>query len=388
VSENVPVRVKTSAHELTLYPDPAPLFAELERTIPAASRRVWLETYIYRDDALGRPFAQLLVAAARRGADVRLLYDPQGSRGARRSFFEALEGDGVAVRAYRPWRAAPRRWTYRPRDHGRILIVDDAAYTGGINWGKEWLPRSRGGEEWHDVSIGMVGPVVTDAEAVFSRRWSEAQEEDGIADHVSEARPDVRLLADSPAPNVMILNALCVAVARAKRRVWIENSYCVPPPALLSALREAVARGVDVQLLLPGETDLPLIQTIARGEYARWIASGLGVWEYAPRVLHSKFALVDDEWSTLGTFNAMTPGVMWSNETNVVVCERAFVTALARVFTHDSAHSTPVTPAWLARRSRLVRLRERAASGLYRTVERAAIWLAGDPSAGGRPLTD
>ncbi len=380
MSSNAPVRVKTSEHELTLYPDPGPLFADLERTIPAASRRVWLETYIYRDDALGRPFAQLLLAAARRGADVRLLYDPQGSRGARPSFFEALVSAGVAVRAYRPWRAAPRRWTYRPRDHGRILIVDDAAYTGGINWGKEWLPRSRGGDEWHDVSIGMVGPVVADAKAVFCRRWSEADEEDGIADYISRARADVRLLADSPAPHVMILNALCAAVERASRRVWIENSYCVPPPALLSALREAVARGVDVQLLLPGETDLPLIQTIARGEYARWIASGLGVREYAPRMLHSKFALVDDEWSTLGTFNAMTPGVMWSNETNVIVCDRAFVTALAQIFTEDSAQSTRVTPAWLAGRVWYDRLRERAAASLYRAVERAALWIAGDTS--------
>jgi cardiolipin synthase len=378
------VRVKTSEHELTLYADPAPLFADLERTIPAATRRLWLETYIYRDDALGRPFAQLLLGAAQRGADVRLLYDPQGSRGARRSFFEGLASGGVSVRAYRPWRAAPKRWTYRPRDHGRILIVDDAAYTGGINWGKEWLPRSKGGEEWHDVSIGMVGPVVADAAAVFCRRWSEAHEQDAIADYISEARADVRLLADSPAPHVMILNALCAAVARAKRRVWIENSYCVPPPALLSALRHAVVRGVDVQLLLPGVTDLPLVQTIARGEYPRWIASGLGVREYAPRVLHSKFALVDDDWSTLGTFNAMTPGVMWSNETNVIVCDPGFVGALARVFSEDSARSSAVTPAWLAGLAWYERLRNRAAASLYRGVERAALWIAGESSA----LTD
>lgn len=373
VRSSAVVQLETAEHVLTLYADPGPLFEDLARDIPKASRRVWLETYIYRDDALGRPFAELLVAAAGRGLDVRLLYDPQGSRGARRSFFEGLERAGVAVRAYRPWRAAPKRWMYRPRDHGRILIVDGAAYTGGINWGREWLPRSRGGEDWHDVSIGMVGPVVTDAELVFSRRWSEACEEDTIADHASDARAEVRLIADSPAPNVMILSALCAAIAGAKRRVWIENSYCVPPPALLAALRDAVRRGVDVQLLVPGKTDLPLVQQIGRGEYASWIGSGIRVWEYTPRVLHSKFALVDDEWSTLGTFNAMTTGVMWSNETNVIVSDRAFVTELARVFAVDSAQSVAITPEWSARRPWLSRARERAAGALYRAVEWVAL---------------
>lgn len=383
MSSNAPVRVKTSGHALTLYPDPGPLFDELERIIPAAERRVWLETYIYRDDALGGPFATLLVRAAARGVDVRLLYDPLGSRGVAPSFFEGLVEAGVAVRAYRPWRARPQRWAYRPRDHGRLLIVDDAAHTGGINWGAEWLPRAKGGEEWHDVSIGVVGPAVVDAERMFCRRWSEADEQDEIADHATDADLEVRFVADSPAPNVMILKALCAAIAGARRRVWIENAYCVPPPALLFALRDAVERGVDVQLVLPAETDLPLVQTIARGEYASWLESGFRVWEFLPTVMHSKFALVDDEWSTLGTFNAITAGVLWSNETNVIVRDATFTGELARIFERDTARSVLVTSQSLSSRPRRERIRARAAAALYRAVESAALWVRGDAAISG-----
>lgn len=379
-----PVDVRTARHELILYPDPGPLFEAFERLIAVAARRVWLETYIYRDDALGRPFAELLVGAAQRGLDVRLLYDPQGSRGVRRSFYEGLASRGVSVRAYRPWRLAAKRWTYWPRDHGRILIVDDAAHTGGINWGMEWLPRARGGQEWHDVSLGVRGPVVSDFASVFSSRWAEASERDGIADHAGEDEADVQFVADSPAHSSVILHCLCAAIRRARRRVWLENSYCMPPKVLLSVLREAAQRGVDVQILVPGLSDLPLIQAATRGEYLAWIRSGLRTCEYQPRVMHSKFAVVDEDWATVGTFNAISPGVWWANETNVIVRDREFIAQLARVFEHDSTQSEPVTRAWLARRPCLRRLWERFVAISYRSLESLVVGALG---RGQRPAT-
>lgn len=364
-----PVIVRTRQHELTLYPDPGPLFEAFERLIVTASRRVWLETYIYRDDQLGRPFADLLASAAQRGLDVRLLYDPQGSRETRRSFFPGLAARGVLVRAYRPWRLASKRWTYWPRDHGRILIIDDVAHTGGINWGMEWLPRAQGGEEWHDVSLGVSGPAVRDFAFVFSSRWAEASERNDIADYAGSDDADVQFVADSPAHGNIILQRLCAAVDRARWRVWLENSYCVPPKVLLSALSSAAQRGVDVHVLVPGQSDLPIIQAATRGEYLTWVRGGLRVCEYQSRVMHSKFAVIDDDWATVGTFNAMSPGVWWANETNVIVREPAFIRQLARVFERDSAQSVPVTPEWLARRPRSVRLWERVVASAYRLLE-------------------
>jgi cardiolipin synthase len=371
--------VRTANHELILYPDPGPFFASLEQSIDEASERVWLETYIYRDDALGAPFAEHLVAAARRGLDVRLLYDPQGSRGARPEFFARLAAAGVSVRAYRPWRLKRRRWSYWPRDHGRIVVVDRTAYTGGINWGVEWLPRAQGGDEWHDVSVAVRGPCVAEFVTVFERRWSEATDTDEIADFVAGDSADVQLVADSPAGRNLMLTRLCRAIDGAARRVWMQNSYCVPPKLLLSALSKAARRGVDVKVMVPGQSDLPSIQAATRGEYLDWVRNGLRVSEYLPRVMHSKFALVDEEWATIGTFNAISPGVWWANETNVIVRDRGFVTELARVFETDLGQSALVTPAWVARRPFRARLWDKLVARSYRLVEWLVVQLTRGP---------
>jgi cardiolipin synthase len=372
-AEGSAARVRTPRHELLLYSDPEPLFEALERAIAAASRRVWLETYIYRDDVLGTRFAEYLVAAARRGLDVRLLYDPQGSRGARSAFFEHLRRAGVAVRAYRPWRLARRRWTYWPRDHGRIIIVDERAHTGGINWGKEWASSAKGGDDWHDVSLGVQGPAVDDFAAAFSLRWEEASSQTRVADHAGRDDADVQLIADSPASTSMILQRFCAAVQQARRRVWLENSYCVPPRVLLSDLSSAVQRGVDVRILVPGSSDLPSVQAVTRGEFPAWKQSGFDVYEYQPRIMHSKFALVDDAWATVGTFNAMSPGVWWANETNVIVRDGAFVAELARIFEADVMHSRRVDETTMVGASWPAQLRDRALAAAYRATERLSI---------------
>jgi cardiolipin synthase A/B len=361
--------VRTANHELILYPDPGPFFASLEQSIGKASERVWLETYIYRDDALGAPFAEHLVAAARRGLDVRLLYDPQGSRGARPQFFEQLAAAGVSVRAYRPWQPKRRRWSYWPRDHSRIVVVDRTAHTGGVNWGVEWLPRAQGGGDWHDVSVAVRGPCVADFATVFQRRWAEATNTDGIVDFAGADSADVQLIADSPAERNIMLTHLCQAIDGAVRRVWVQNSYCVPPKLLLSALSQAARRGVDVKVIVPGQSDLPSIQAVARGEYLEWLRAGLRVNEYLPRVMHSKFALIDDVWATIGTFNAMSPGVWWANETNVIVRDRQFVAELAQIFETDLGQSAVVGPSWVARRPLRARLWDKLVARTYRAVE-------------------
>jgi cardiolipin synthase len=353
-----------------LFADSGPFFEFLAESVRSARSRVWFETYIYRDDEMGRLFAGLLLSAVERGLDVRLLYDPQGSRGTDPGFFDTLRAGGVLVRAYRPWCLAPQRWKYFPRDHGRIFIVDDTAHTGGINFGIEWLSRKRGGYDWHDVAAGVRGPRVNGFETVFARRWAEADAFDDVVDYASGDNPgDVELIADTPTHPAIILDKLCSRIEQATARVWIEISYCVPPQALLTALEAAAERGVDVQLLMPALTDLPSIQTVTRGEYPKWLRSGLRIFEYQPRVMHSKFVLVDHDWGTVGSFNAISPGLWWANETNIVVHDRRFVAELARVFEDDLAQSQPITESWCARRSWPSHAWERLAARAYRAAE-------------------
>ncbi len=367
--------VDTSRHRLVLYGETAPFWEDVEAALEAATGCVWLSTFIYDSDALGHDFGERLARAAARGVDVRLLYDSRGSSHADPKFFQQLAARGVHVKCYRPWRLA-RFWRYFPRDHGRLLLIDEQAFTGGVNWRNDWWPESRGGGGWHDVAVGVRGACVADFRIAFEQRFREADTLGEVVDHVTpQIDSDVELIADSPSSLPVIFERLCERIARAQRRVWIENSYCVPPRSLLEALRQAVLRGVEVKLLQPAHTDLPIVQTITRGDYRAWLDAGLLVYEYEPCVMHAKFALVDDEWSTVGSFNAISPGLWWANETNLIVRDVDFASALSRVFERDLSRSTLVDAAWLSRQPVWLRLWRAFAIFVYRSLERLDVVL-------------
>lgn len=358
---------------MLLYGETAPFWSDVEAAIDDARGTVWVATFIYQDDRMGCDFGERLIRAAARGLDVRLLYDSVGSSDADPRFFARLAAHGVKVKCYRPWRLL-RFWRYFPRDHGRLVVIDEQAFTGGVNWRNDWWPAARGGGDWHDVSVGVFGPCVADFRVAYEQRWREADGSAQVSDHLTpKLDSDVELIADSPASLPVIFERLCERIGRAERRIWIENSYCVPPRALLEALCSAVARGVDVKLIQPAKTDLPIVQLVTRGDYGRWVSGGLQVFEYEPRVLHAKLAVIDDDWGTVGTFNAIAPGLWWANETNIVVRDPGFARALACVFELDLGQCAVIDESWLARQPTWLRWWRAFAIWLYRTLERLDI---------------
>lgn len=365
------VHVRTAAHVLTLFPAMGPMLESITHDVEAARERVWVETYIYRDGRLGRSFGERLVTAARRGADVRLLYDPLGSEEADPRYFDELAARGVKVRAYRPRPVMWRTGSYWPRDHSRVVSVDDKAYTGGAAWGDEWLPRDEGGDGWHDVCSRVHGPCSEDFGRVFLQRWAEAAGELAPEDYATHHRyPDLEFVSDSPvAGDMLVYERYRERVRRARKRVWIENAYFLPPLGLLRDLYDAAARGVDVRVVVPARSDLAIIARAARAEHDQWLAHGIKVFQFVPTMLHSKFAVVDDDWATIGTFNANVTSIRYANEANLFVFDRTFVAAVARLFGADVARSRRLTPALLGRRSPADWLKDALANAVFNLLE-------------------
>jgi cardiolipin synthase A/B len=337
--------VRTANHVVRLLPDMHLLLDSVYADVDRARGRVMVQCFIFRDDELGKQFAEVLARAAARGVPTRLLYDPLGSHETDESFFESLRAQGIQVRAYRhlplvlgtadPW----------PREHGRIIVADDAAYTGGAAWAKPWLPLDRGGDGWHDVCSRTQGPCVEDFVALFEQRWREADGGERLRDYDTEDRyPDLRLVSDTPKRDSLVYNLHEDAFSQARRRIWIANAYFYPPASMLEALTRAAARGVDVRVVLPGESDLPTIQRAAAADYGDWLRRGLRVFEYQTVVMHSKYAVVDDDWCSVGTFNANATSVGLTNEVNLFVYDPAFVAHCAAQFERDLALSNEVTP--------------------------------------------
>lgn len=337
--------IVTAHHTLVLLPEVEAMLRSVLGEIGRARRRVLIECYIFIDDKLGRMLGDALMKAAARGASVRVIYDPLGSHLANDAYFDELRAGGVEVRAYRPAATMPGPGTIFPRDHSRIIVADDAAYTGGAAWAEQWMPEAWGGGGWHDVCVRAAGPCVEDFVRVFDQRYREANAEVATPVDIDTrgAYPDVRLVADTTTRASLVEQHHREAIRRAKRRVWMENAYFFPSTDMLRDLYEAAARGVDVQIMLPGETDLPLLRRAARSEYQAWIEHGMKVWEYEGRVMHSKFALIDDDWCTIGTYNANPSSMALVNEINLFVFDPAFVERVERLFLSDLRFCRRVT---------------------------------------------
>ncbi len=338
----------STAHELELLAGPAFLEA-LRADLARCRRRAWIEAYIVRDDAVGRAIGALLADAADRGVDVRLMYDPSGSTDTSDDFFDDLEDRGVAVRPFgRPaWLGI-----FRPglRDHGRLMVVDDRGYTGGHALGSEWAARPEGGG-WEDLSVRVAGPIVEDLAAVFERRFAEARRLTVRDFDTGHRHRDVRFVADSPRRTRLLDRAYLDAIESARSRVWIAHAYYSPSGRFRRSLYRAAKRGVDVRLLLPGRTDLPIIRRAARSEYLSWIRRGIDVFEYRHAVMHSKYALVDDRWAAIGSYQEVPTAAVLSLETAMITTRSEVVARVAEHFERALRESDAMTRAGLARRS-------------------------------------
>ncbi len=353
--------IDTGTHGLVLLPEMEPCVRALERALVAAKRRIHIECYIVKGDKFGLWLEKMLIRAVRRGVECKLLYDALGSEESDPQFFEELKGHGIDARVYRGSKMMLKGSGPFPRDHGRVIVIDDTAFTGGLAIRDEWLPKRRGGKGWHDVSIQIAwGPVVEDFEKVFDTRWRESLGEKTLCDiETGDKYPDLELVADCPEHATLVYDHHRLAIRHAKHRIWFENSYFFPPPAMLQEIADAAKRGVDVKVIMPKDSDLPLIEQAARAEYVHWIEHGLRVFEYGRCMNHSKMTIVDDDFCTIGTFNANPTSMALANEVNVFIKNKEFVALAAEHFVRDLEFCDEVDPDEVRNRPLLEQVRDR-----------------------------
>ncbi|WP_437995637.1 phosphatidylserine/phosphatidylglycerophosphate/cardiolipin synthase family protein [Sorangium sp. So ce185] len=346
-------------HATRLLPGMTVVLESLLDDIARARERIWISTYIYRNDLMGHRFADAFAAAVRRGVDVRLLYDALGSHATPAQFFEDMRARGIRARAYRPLGTVLRRGVVFPREHSRIVVIDGAGYVGGAAWADEWLPRDQGGDGWHEVCSRVVGPCVGDMARAFECRWMLANEADGRSfDYwTGGVYDDVEFITDAPRPPAIIYERHVERVRSARRRVWIENAYFCPPRGLERELIDAARRGIDVKIIVPRNSDLPAIRNASLARYRGWLENGLQIYEFLPSMLHSKFAVIDDDWATVGTFNVNPTSLRWVSEANLIVKQPGFVRDAANLFERDVDRSEEVCLNNLPRLGALARMR-------------------------------
>ncbi|NTZ97817.1 cardiolipin synthase ClsB [Pseudomonas koreensis] len=301
----------------------------------AAKSEILLETFIVFEDKVGAELQQILIDAARRGVRTTVSLDGFGCGELTTGYLAALSDAGVHLQMFDP---APKHLGFRTnwfrRLHRKIVVVDGLiAFIGGINFSGDHL-ADFGPEAKQDYAVQVQGPAVADIHHFAllqsgrpgrARFWWQRRRQRRADMAFNDHDGQVRLVfRDNDQHHTDIEDVYLHALRRAKRRVVIANAYFFPGYRLLRELRNAARRGVEVRLILQGQPDMLVAKLAARMTYDYLLKAGVQIHEYCQRPLHGKVALVDEEWSTVGSSNLDPLSLSLNLEANVLIRDRTF----------------------------------------------------------------
>jgi len=338
-------------NEVALLRAGAETFPAMLDAIASARRTIHFETYIIQDDRTGQRFSDALIERARAGVAVRLVYDAVGALELGAGFVARLREAGVEVVEYRPIAPWRRRWGWLRRDHRKIVVVDDeVAFTGGINIADDYADAADGGKGWHDIHCQVRGPIVLDLSRSFRRVWLR----EGGAVYPAPPRPEA-MLAEGPVVGRMLDNserrrrrvfrrAYVRAINAARESVYLENAYFLPDRGVRAALYRAVRRGVDVAVIVPGNSDVKAIEFAGLYVYRRLTRRGVRILSWRGPMMHAKTAVVDGAWSTIGSYNLDHVSLHQNLEVTVEVLDTAHGQVMVDQFQRDAARCDAFDP--------------------------------------------
>ena len=338
VSEPAPVDVDYRWHgnnRVELLENGEAYFPRVFEAMRQAKSEILLETFIVFEDKVGAELQAVLIDAARRGVRVTASFDGFGCGELSSGYLAALSDAGVHLQMFDP---APKylgiRTNWFRRLHRKIVVVDGTfAFLGGINFSADHL-ADFGPEAKQDYSVEVQGPAVTDihhfallqcGRPVRARYWWQRRRQRRSELAFSEHDGQVRLVyRDNGEHRTDIEEVYRQVLRTAQRRVVIANAYFFPGYRLLRDIRNAARRGVEVRLILQGQPDMLVAKLAARMTYDYLLKSGVRIYEYCDRPLHGKVALVDEDWSTVGSSNLDPLSLSMNLEANVLIRDRGF----------------------------------------------------------------
>lgn len=360
----------SNGNRIELLIDAEAHFEAWLEAIAGARRHILLENYMVRDDAIARRFVTALADKAREGVLVAVIRDWLGCLGQSgdRLWKPLLEAGGE-VRTWNRFRLdSPLGWIHR--DHRKMLAVDNRiGFLSGVCLSGKWLGNAeRGIEPWRDTGVALEGPAVADLEYAFADIWDDMGEplDDALLCAPEDIAPvgDValRIIATEPqTAGVYRLDQLIAAMAT--QSLWLTDAYFVGVATYTQALAAAARDGVDVRLLVPGTSDVPLTAALSRSGYRPLLEAGVRVFEWQGSMLHAKTAVADGRWARVGSSNLNLSSWIGNCELDVAVENQDFAARMQRQYLEDLENSTEVVLPRQQRARRPRRHRPRRGTG-------------------------
>lgn len=347
-----------------IFTDGQSKFDRLIEDIASAKHSINLEYYIFSDDSTGRRVADALIAKAKEGVTVRLIYDHVGSFSVRSRFFKMLRKNGIE--AYPFFKVSFPRFGTKVnwRNHRKICIIDGSiAYLGGMNIADRYIDGGKF-RHWRDTHVRVTGPIVNALQYSFAVDWNfmgrglldteefpEHTHTDKAASNTAIPDIGMQLLTSGPMSQWSnIAFAFHKAIANARRRVYIQTPYFLPDEALLKALQTAALAHVDVRILIPQNGDSWMLTHASASYISECLKAGIKIYLYRKGMLHSKMMIVDDEIVTIGSTNFDFRSFDYNFEANLFFYSKEMTAKMLEIFRTDITDSERIQPAKWRRR--------------------------------------
>ena len=352
-------------HDWRFYLSPGATWEAMYEDCSHAGKSIEMEQYIFNNDEVGQKFMHLFIEKAKQGIAVRLLCDEVGSR----SFWNSklvseLRHNGGSFEFYNSLKFIDlfKPKLFFPRTHVKALVVDAAiAYIGGVCLAKQM-------ENWRDTQMRVTGAVVRQIKEALDRnsfydghtpRPPKYRSEQHVAQDLFYIQNDPGLFRHA------IYQALLEAIRNAKETIHISESIFIPTRRLRRYLKQAVRRGVEVIILVPAVSDCWIADWVSLSYAWGLLNAGIRIFQYEPTVLHTKIAMIDESWATVGSCNMDPLSFFHNRESNLILQDARIVDAMRKDFLNDLEHSREVTfefvrqiPLWkraIARLGRVLR---------------------------------
>jgi len=346
----------TDGNNVTLLWKDKELFHNIFNRIKEAKELICLEFYIFRNDETGNELAEILKQKASEGVKVYILYDHFGSFVTSIKFWKDLKQSGIQIRASHPF-----KWTapfhYVHRDHKKLIIIDgDKAFTGGLNIANEYRGYHRFKRKigWRDTGIFLEGPIAKTLLDTFKKSW-EIWKGTPIhfnknVDPITDGLPVLPIFASSAKGRRKMRKLIYDSISQSQKSIYLTTAYFTPSRRMLQILENAVLRGADVKLLLPGKSDISAAYYAGRAFFTKLLKAGVEIYNYHGEILHAKTSVFDEMWSIIGSANLDFQSLRRNDEGNVGIIDTNFGKQMIEIFHEDLKQSEKITlDKWLKR---------------------------------------